>query len=116
MSDNEVKFRAWVEEHPDGRQTDCVSDTGLSKSTVHRYWKSIRPGIVSDSTPTEPAHTTTAPASAPTLQARSERMTIMMAPQTKRRLRLMCADADITAADWIDNAINSAYETWTLTK
>lgn len=32
------KVRAWREDHPEGRQVDCVRETGLSRSTVYRHW------------------------------------------------------------------------------
>lgn len=32
--------RKWQEEHPDGRKVDCYRDTGLSRVTITKYWKS----------------------------------------------------------------------------
>ena len=29
----------WRAGHPDGRQVDCIRDTGLAKGTVRKYWK-----------------------------------------------------------------------------
>lgn len=26
-------------EHPEGRKTDCIRETGLSKKTVYKWWK-----------------------------------------------------------------------------
>lgn len=31
--------QAWRAEHPDGRKSDCIRDTGLSKPTVYKYWQ-----------------------------------------------------------------------------
>lgn len=28
----------WQEEHPDGRKSDCIRDTGLDKKTVYKWW------------------------------------------------------------------------------
>ena len=28
----------WQEEHPEGKKTQCIRDTGLSKPTVYKYW------------------------------------------------------------------------------
>lgn len=30
----------WQLDHPDGRKADCIRDTGLSKPTVYKHWKS----------------------------------------------------------------------------
>lgn len=32
------KVKAWRREHPDGRKTDCVKDTKLTKPTVYKWW------------------------------------------------------------------------------
>ena len=32
--------RKWQEEHPDGRKVDCHRETGLSRVTITKYWKS----------------------------------------------------------------------------
>ena len=29
----------WQKSHPDGKKSDCIRDTGLSKPTVYRWWK-----------------------------------------------------------------------------
>lgn len=31
----------WREAHPDGRKVDCIKDTGLSKTTVYKWWRKI---------------------------------------------------------------------------
>lgn len=31
---------AWQEAHPDGKKCECIRETGLSKPTVYKYWKS----------------------------------------------------------------------------
>ena len=30
--------KQWRELHPDGKKADCISDTGLSKPTVYKWW------------------------------------------------------------------------------
>lgn len=30
----------WQKNHPNGRKVDCINDTGLSKPTVYKWWKS----------------------------------------------------------------------------
>ena len=30
--------KAWQQEHPNGKKTDCIRDTGLSKPTVYKWW------------------------------------------------------------------------------
>lgn len=32
------KVREWREEHPNGKKTACIKDTGLSKKTVYKWW------------------------------------------------------------------------------
>ena len=29
----------WILNHPDGRKSECIKETGLSKPTVYKYWK-----------------------------------------------------------------------------
>lgn len=29
----------WILNHPDGRKSECIKETGLSKKTVYKYWK-----------------------------------------------------------------------------
>lgn len=36
----EKVIREWQQLHPYGLKVDCIRDTGLSKSTVYKYWKS----------------------------------------------------------------------------
>lgn len=36
----EQKVREWQRLHPEGRKVDCIRDTGLSKPTVYKWWKS----------------------------------------------------------------------------
>ena len=31
--------RTWQEENPNGKKTDCIRETGLSKPTVYKWWK-----------------------------------------------------------------------------
>lgn len=31
----------WREHHPDGTPKECIADTGLSKNTVYKWWKSM---------------------------------------------------------------------------
>ena len=30
----------WLLSHPDGKKADCIRETGLSKPTVYKWWKS----------------------------------------------------------------------------
>ena len=30
----------WQRQHPDGRKCDCIRETGMSRSTVDKYWNS----------------------------------------------------------------------------
>lgn len=32
---------SWKKEHPSGKICDCVKDTGLSRSTVNKYWNRV---------------------------------------------------------------------------
>lgn len=41
----------------------------------------------------------------------TERMTIMMTPEIKRLLHRMCAD-DVTAAEWLEQAVAKLYPTY----
>lgn len=34
------QVRQWRSDHPEGKKADCIRETGLSKSTVYRHWKS----------------------------------------------------------------------------
>ena len=42
----EQRVLAWQQAHPDGRKADCIRETGLSKPTVYKWWRS-------DKTPVE---------------------------------------------------------------
>ena len=33
--------REWQESHPAGKKADCIRETGLSKPTVYKWWKSM---------------------------------------------------------------------------
>lgn len=35
----EPVIREWQQAHPDGTKADCIRDTGLSRSTVFKYWQ-----------------------------------------------------------------------------
>lgn len=35
----EQKVKEWQQEHPQGRKVDCIRDTGLSKPTVYKWWR-----------------------------------------------------------------------------
>ena len=34
----EQTVREWQEQHPDGKKVDCARDTGLSRTTVTKWW------------------------------------------------------------------------------
>ena len=33
------KVQEWQELHPDGKKSECIKDTGLSKPTVYKWWR-----------------------------------------------------------------------------
>ena len=37
----EQTVREWQESHPAGKKADCIRETGLSKPTVYKWWKSM---------------------------------------------------------------------------
>ena len=43
-SKQRTAIQAWVADHPDGKPKQCIEDTGISKNTVYRWWKSAQEG------------------------------------------------------------------------
>ena len=43
---NEIVYK-WRVTHKDGKKSDCVRDTGLTKPTVYKWWDYIPPNVVS---------------------------------------------------------------------
>ena len=37
----EQTVREWQESHPAGKKADCIRETGLSRPTVYKWWKSM---------------------------------------------------------------------------
>lgn len=37
----EQTVRAWQQAHPEGKKADCIRETGLSKPTVYKWWKTL---------------------------------------------------------------------------
>lgn len=106
----------WLRTHPNGTAADCLAelgDLGVKKSTFYTSFKAAQivtepekgDGLEEDSSRTRLHAGGRPPAGA----GRTERMTIMMTPTTKRLLRRMCADDDVTASEWIEHIIATTY-------
>jgi len=39
----EEEIQAWRAAHPEGKPKDCIEQTGISKNTVYKWWKSCAP-------------------------------------------------------------------------
>jgi hypothetical protein len=42
LSKQEQIIQFWIKDNPNGSKNRCVSDTGLSKNTVYKYWELLK--------------------------------------------------------------------------
>lgn len=109
----------WLRMHPEGTATGCMAelgDLGAKKSAFYSAFREaqimMQPPKTDDPEEEERQSAETrrhAGGRPPENAGRTERMTIMMTPTTKRLLRRMCADDDVTAAEWIEKIVADIY-------
>lgn len=106
MSDETNKrqiVEQWVHDHPDGKQRECVEQTGVSKSYVSRIWARLHPDQAHGRRKTTAREHTAA-------TDNTERITVTLPPDAKQRLNIICAVRAVSISDWVQSHIEADYK------
>lgn len=94
----------WISDHPEGKQRECVEQTGVSKSYVSRIWAKLHPGKAHGRRKTATREHTAA-------SDNTDRITVALTPDAKQRLNIICAVRGTSISDWVQAHIESDYKT-----
>lgn len=98
------RIAAWRAENPNGTQVDCINAGVASQATVYRHWPSNDPKRSRKGTAKQRKEDTVE------TQKRDDRITMLISSDDKKKLRYLCVDDDVTASDWLHDAINAAWQ------
>lgn len=101
--DAQQRIDEWRAEHPDGTRAQMIAEGIVSRTTAYRLWP------IEDTDKKPRRKQTAAKAETQTAEDRSDRLTLVIAPAVKKHLKYLCVDDDLTAAEWIERAIEAAW-------